>query len=431
MTMDITVLPPQDIEAEQAVLGAIILESDALKRIDLAPEDFYKPSHVVIYQSMLNVQKRNEAVDIVTLTHDLKKRNKLDAAGGIVYLSLLANSIPTAANILYHARIVQDKAKRRGIMRDAQKMIQDVTSGELELQDLYARYRDVSGRLARAGANTTVNMSEIARRVDKHLERRYQIKSDVSGVSSGYRDLDLITDGWQAGELIVIGARPGHGKTAFVLDMARKSGVPVGIVSLEMSEMQLGIRILASMTGIELTRLRKAYINRDEWPMITQELGRMSELPIFFDFRVRKISEIERAAARMVESQGIEMLVMDYIQLAGGEDIRRNRIREEEIAEISRGLKKIASDYQIPVIGLSQLSRDVEKRGDKRPILADLRNSGQIEQDADVVIFLWKADFKSKECMTEVSIAKGRNIETGTVRLWFDGPRMTYKDVGG
>lgn len=425
---DITTLPPQDIEAEQSVLGAIIFEYEAMSNSELVPEDFYRPAHIEIYKAMMSLQKTNEAIDIITLTDALRRSNAIDKAGGIAYLSQLANAVPTAANIKYHARIVKDKARRRGIIYSARRLIQDVHAGT-ELQDLYARYRDVAGMLALAGAGSDVSMMDVARIVDRHIERRHAMKSEISGVTSGYRDLDLVTDGWQPGELIVIGARPGHGKTAFVLDMARKAGVSVGIVSLEMSEMQLGVRVLASMTNIELTRLRKAYINRDEWPVIARELGRMADLPIYFEFRTRRISEIERVAARMIEKHGIQLLIMDYIQLGGGEENNRFRMREEEIAEISRGLKKMAVEYQIPVIGLSQLSRDVEKRGDKRPILADLRNSGQIEQDADVVIFLWKTDLKAKECITEVCIAKGRNIETATIRLWFDGPHMSYKDV--
>lgn len=426
---DITTLPPQDIEAERSVLGAIMFEYEAMSRAELAPEDFYKPAHVVIYKAMMSLRKNNEAIDIITLTDALRRTNSLEKAGGIVYLSQLANAVPTATNIKYHAKIVWDKSQRRKIIKSARLLTQDVQDGELELHDLYARYRDMSGLLALAGIGGSVSMMDVAKIVDKHIERRHQMKSDISGVASGYKDLDLITDGWQAGELIVIGARPGHGKTAFVLDMARKAGVPIGIVSLEMSEMQLGVRVLASMTGIELTRLRKAYINRDEWPIIARELGRMADLPIFFEFKTRKISEIERAAAMMVEKHGIQMLIMDYIQLGGGEENSRFRMREEEIADISRGLKKIAVEYQMPVIGLSQLSRDVEKRGDKRPILSDLRNSGQIEQDADIVIFLWKTDLKAKECVTEVCIAKGRNIETATIKLWFDGPHMSYKNL--
>lgn len=423
-------VPPHNLEAELSVLGAVLFDNAALAKTDLLPEDFYLPKHADLFRAMLALQKDNDAIDLITLDEHLKRERLVEKVGGIQYLSRIANSVPTAANIKYHARIVREKAQLRRLRRSAMALLGEIDKGEATIEELYERHKRLLGDMAGANAGEILSMEDVAKKVSRFVDQRYYKRHELSGVPTGFKELDFYTDGWQAGDSIVIGARPGHGKTAFVLDSAEKSGERCGIISIEMSEQQLGIRSLAKQSRVGLTQLRRGFFDKEEWPNITQALGRMAELPIWMAFSSSSGLEIERATAKMVEECRIKLLIVDYIQLAKGSDGKRERKREEEVGEISRLLKRLAKLHGIPVIGISQLNRAVEQRSNKHPTLADLRDSGQIEQDADIVIFLHRENPRASKAPVPVKliIAKGRNIETGEIKLMFDGQHMTFYD---
>ena len=436
-------LPPQNIEAEQSVLGAIIFDNEALpKALEmLAADDFYKESHRRLYNAMLDLFNKSEPIDIITLTDYLRKTNGLDAVGGVANLSNLANSIPTSANIRYHAKIVREKALLRALIQTATHINTKVYEDDLEADDMVDYAEKVIFDIAdkRTKASFT-SMKDVVKDTFKMIEHLYDKKEAITGVPTGFKDLDELTAGFQPGELIIIGGRPGMGKTAFALNVAQHVGIemkePVAVFSLEMSKEQLAMRMLCAESMVDSSQVRKGFINRQDWPKLTSAAGRLSEAPIFIDdSSALTVLEIRAKSRRLkLEHRGLSLVVVDYLQLMRSRGSLERR--EQEISEISRSLKALAKELKIPVIALSQLNRAVEQRTGNKPTLADIRESGAIEQDADVIIFIYKDSDQVRnnpavKNVVKIDIAKQRNGPTGTINLTFLSNCTKFVDHSG
>jgi len=421
-------LPPQNLEAEQSVLGAILIDNNALPRCleILDPEDFYKLSHRKIFFAMTDLFDKNEPIDLITLTDQLKKNDELEAVGGIAYLSLMVNMVPTAANVKYHSHIVREKALLRGLVQSANEIASKVYEDNLDAEDLvdYAERSifKISDKRVKA---SFVTLKEVIRDSFEMIERLYDKKETVTGVSSGFRDLDDLTTGFQKGDLIIVGGRPSMGKTAFALNIAQHVGLelrePVAIFSLEMAREQLAIRMLCAEAMVNSNNIRKGFIKKEDWHKLTSAASNLTGAPIFIDDTSGiTVLELRAKARRLKIEHGLSLVIVDYLQLMRGKGSFERR--EQEISDISRSLKGLAKELSVPVIAVSQLNRSVEQRRPPTPILADLRESGAIEQDADVIIFLYREEIYNKEAKkghSEVIIAKQRNGPTGTVNLAF------------
>jgi replicative DNA helicase len=421
-------LPPQNLEAEQSVLGAILIDNNALPRCleILDPEDFYKLSHRKIFFAMTDLFDKNEPIDLITLTDQLKKNDELEAVGGIAYLSLMVNMVPTAANVKYHSHIVREKALLRGLVQSANEIASKVYEDNLDAEDLvdYAERSifKISDKRVKA---SFVTLKEVIRDSFEMIEQLYDKKETVTGVSSGFRDLDDLTTGFQKGDLIIVGGRPSMGKTAFALNIAQHVGLelkePVAIFSLEMAREQLAIRMLCAEAMVNSNSIRKGFIKKEDWHKLTSAASNLTGAPIFIDDTSGiTVLELRAKARRLKIEHGLSLVIVDYLQLMRGKGSFERR--EQEISDISRSLKGLAKELSVPVIAVSQLNRSVEQRRPPTPILADLRESGAIEQDADVIIFLYRDEIYNKEAKkghSEVIIAKQRNGPTGTVHLAF------------
>ncbi|MBF0505507.1 MAG: replicative DNA helicase [Nitrospirae bacterium] len=436
-------LPPQNIEAEQSVLGAIIFDNEALpKALEmLAPEDFYRESHRRLYNSMLDLFNKNDPIDIITLTDHLRKTDELDAVGGIAYLSTLADSIPTSANIRFHAKIVREKSLLRSLIQTATHINTKVYEDDLEADEMVDYAEKVIFDIADKRTKTSfASMKDVVKDTFKLIEHLYDKKEAITGVPTGFKDLDELTAGFQPGELIIIGGRPGMGKTAFALNIAQHVGIEmketVAVFSLEMSKEQLVMRMLCSESMVDSSNVRKGFINRQDWPKLTSAAGRLSEAPIFIDDSSGlTVLEIRAKARRLkMEHRGLSLVVVDYLQLMRSRgNLER---REQEIAEISRSLKALAKELKIPVVALSQLNRAVEQRSGNKPTLADIRESGAIEQDADVIIFIYRDGEQAKDNpavrnVIKIDIAKQRNGPTGVINLTFLSNCTKFVDYSG
>ncbi|MBF0328255.1 MAG: replicative DNA helicase [Nitrospirae bacterium] len=425
-------LPPQNLEAEQSVLGAILLDNEAIfKTVDIVSEiDFYREAHKRIYGAMSSLSEKNEPVDIITLTDHLKKTNELEAVGGISYLSQLASMVPTAANVRYHAKIVREKAVLRALIQASTNIAAMVYEESRDAGELVDMAEKMVFEISDSrNKNAFASMNSVIKESIKIIEKLHEQKEDITGMPTGFADLDALTSGFQPGDLIIIGGRPGMGKTAFALNIAQHVAVersePVAIFSLEMSKEQLAMRMLSSESRLDASLVRKGHIGKDKWPALTRAAQKLVEAPIFIDDSSALTSLEIRAKARRLskEHKGIGLVVIDYLQLMRS---RGNfERREQEISDISRSLKALAKELKVPVIALSQLNRQVEHRGEKRPTLADLRESGAIEQDADVIIFLYKDEAHQKgmgyhrDSKIIVDVAKQRNGPTDRINLTF------------
>lgn len=423
-------LPPQSIEAEQAVLGAILIDNDALpKALEiLDPDDFYKQSHRKIFNTMTELFNKNEPIDLVTLTDYLKKKDAVESIGGVSYLSSLVNMVPTAANIKYHSKIVREKALLRGLLRSANEIVNKVYEDNLSAEELvdYAERLifEISDKKIKS---SFVTLREVIKGTFEMIEHLYSKEERVTGVPSGFRDLDKLTSGFQKGEFVVVGGRPSMGKTAFILNIAQHVGArlrePVAIFSLEMAKEQVALRMLCSEAMVNSNSIRKGFIKKDDWHKLTAAASNLIDAPIFIDDSSSiSVLELRAKARRLKLEHGLSLLIVDYLQLMRGMGTFERR--EQEISEISRSLKALAKELSIPVIAVSQLNRTVEQRRPPKPILADLRESGAIEQDADVILFLYRdeiynRDNPSNKGEAEVIIAKQRNGPTGVVNLTF------------
>lgn len=426
--LNIDKLPPQNLEAEQSVLGALILDNEALPKameILSGDEDFYKDSHRRIYRAMLGLFNRGEPIDIITLSEYLQKNNELDSIGGIAYLSFLANSILTAANIRHHAKIVREKALLRRLLSASTHIITKVYDNDLDADEMVDYAEKIIFDIAEDRIKTSFSsMKDVIKDTFLVIDQLYERKEAITGIPSGFKDLDALTSGFQRGDLIIIGGRPGMGKTAFALNIAQHVGInvkePIALFSLEMSKEQLALRMLCAESMVNSSNVRRGYISKEEWPKLINAAGRLAEAPIFIDDSSGiTVLEIRAKARRLkLEHKGLGLVIVDYLQLMKS---RGNfERREQEISDISRSLKALAKELKVPVIALSQLNRGVEQRPNKRPVLADLRESGAIEQDADVIIFLYREaaynknnpDIKNK---AEILVEKQRNGPSGVL----------------
>ncbi|MGE5299950.1 MAG: replicative DNA helicase [Acidobacteriota bacterium] len=424
-------LPPQNIEAEQSVLGAVLIDNNALiAALELIGEDdFYKESHRRIFSSMSELFDKNEPIDIITLTDQLKRKNNLDAVGGSGYLASLVSMVPTSANVRYHSKIVREKAMLRGLLRSVTDIASNVYESELDPEELidFAEKTvfDLSDKRIKA---SFVTLKEVIKDSFQMIEHLYDRKEAITGVPSGFGKLDELTTGFQKSDLIIVGGRPSMGKTAFSLNIAQHVGVelkePVAIFSLEMAKEQLAFRMLCSEAMVNSNDIRKGFIRKDDWHKLTSAASKLAESPIFIDDSSgMTVLEMRAKARRLKAEHGLSMIIVDYLQLMRGRGHAERR--EQEISEISRSLKGLAKELRVPVIALSQLNRGVETRGgSKKPTLADLRESGAIEQDADVIIFLYRDEVYNKEMQdnknkAEIIVAKQRNGPTDTVPLTF------------
>lgn len=422
-------VPPQNIEAEQAVLGAILLDSDALVMAmeRVSSDDFYRGSHQRIFEAMIELAQEDEPVDLITLTARLQNKQELEEAGGVTYLSELANAVPTAANVDYYAQIVEEKSMLRRLIRTATQIVSNgYASSEdvgLMLNDAEQRILEISQRRSSSGF---VSIRDVLMEVFERVEFLYSHKGGTTGIPSGFHDLDKMTSGFQRSDLIIVAARPSVGKTAFALNIAQNVGVrakeTVAIFSLEMGAAQLVQRMVCAESNVDAQRMRTGFLESDDWEKLTMAIGALSEANIYIDDSPGiTVADIRAKCRRLKQEKGLGMILIDYLQLISGRGKGDNR--QQEVSEISRTLKQIARELDVPVIALSQLSRGVEQRQDKRPMMSDLRESGSIEQDADIVAFLYRDDYYDKETekknIIEIIIAKQRNGPVGTVELAF------------
>ncbi|WP_301171065.1 replicative DNA helicase [Brevibacillus nitrificans] len=420
-------LPPQNIDAEQSVLGAIFLAKDALETASeiLQPEDFYKTAHQRIFAAMVDLYDKGEPVDLVTVTAALQDRKLLDEVGGVTYLTELSSAVPTAANIEYYSKIVLEKSGLRRIIQEATKIVTDGYDAESS-QELIATAEQRFSELNERGSNGN-DFTPIRDVLVETYDKIYQLstqQTDITGVPSGYRDLDRLTGGFQKSDLIILAARPSVGKTAFSLNVAQNvahAGETVAVFSLEMAASQLVQRMLCAEGMIDAQKLRVGGLEEEDWEKLTKAIGLLGNAPIFIDDTPGiTIHEIRAKCRKLKKQKGLGLILIDYLQLIQS---KSKANRQEQVSEISKALKNLARELQVPVIALSQLSRGVEQRQDKRPMLSDIRESGSIEQDADIVAFLYRDDYYNKESeqknIVEVNIAKQRNGPTGTVELAF------------
>lgn len=429
MSQMIDRVPPHNNEAEQSVIGAIFLEPQALITAAevLVPEDFYRMAHQKIFNTMLVLSDKGQAIDVVTVTEELSAKRELEDVGGISYLTEIANSVPTAANIVHYSNIVEEKALLRRLIRVATTIVEDGYTREDEVEALLSEAEknmmEVSNR---KNAGDFKHIKDVLVQTYDNIELLHTQKGDVTGISSGFTDLDKLTAGFQRNDLIIVAARPSVGKTAFALNVAQNaatSGQNVAIFSLEMGADQLVMRMLCAEGNIDAQIMRTGALEAEDWRKLTMAMGSLSNTGIYIDDSSGiRVNEIRSKCRRLKQEHGLDMVIIDYMQLISGSG-KPGENRQQEVSDISRSLKGLARELEIPVIALSQLSRNVEQRVDKRPMLSDLRESGSIEQDADIVSFLYREDYYDKETenenMIEIIIAKQRNGPTGTVTLAF------------
>lgn len=423
-------IPPQNIEAEQAVLGAIFLDASALTLASeiLIPEDFYRAAHQKIFHAMLKVADKGEPVDLVTVTAELADAKALEEVGGVSYLSELADSVPTAANVEYYARIVEEKSVLRRLIRTATSIAQDSYTREDEVDVLLNEAEKKIMEIAqRKHSGAFQNIKDVLVQAYDNIEMLHNRKGEITGIPTGFTELDRMTAGFQRSDLIIVAARPSVGKTAFALNIAQnvatKTNENVAIFSLEMSAQQLVMRMLCAEGNINAQNLRTGKLTPEDWGKLTMAMGSLSNAGIYIDDTPSiRVSEIRAKCRRLKQESGLGMVLIDYLQLIQGSGRNREN-RQQEVSEISRSLKALARELEVPVIALSQLSRSVEQRQDKRPMMSDIRESGSIEQDADIVAFLYRDDYYDKDSenknIIEIIIAKQRNGPVGTVQLAF------------
>ena len=428
---DIKKVPPQNLEAERAVLGAILMDNETVYTVMeiLEPPAFYQPSHRLIFSTMLDLSERGEPIDIVTLVDRLRSAGSLDKAGGPDYIPTLADEVPTSAGVANYAKIVREKAVLRNLIETSTEIVQDCfdAPGDVDqlLDEAERRIFAISEERIRSGF---LSMKEIVKSSFKTIESLYEKKEHVTGVPTGFADIDELTSGFQPSDLVIIAGRPSMGKTAFCLNIAQYASMnkkmTVAVFSLEMAKEQLVMRMLCSEARIDAHRLRSGFLGQTDWPKLSTAAGRLADASIYIDDTPALSSMEMRAKTRRLKAdKGLDLVIVDYLQLMSGRS--RSDNREQEISEISRSLKALAKELGVPVVALSQLNRGVESRMDKRPILADLRESGAIEQDADVIIFIYRDEIYNKESMekgtAEIIIGKQRNGPVGTRKLtWLD-----------
>lgn len=432
-------VPPQFVEGERAILGGLLLDNDALPKVVaiLSTDDFYREAHRHVYRAMVELFSENEPVDWITLTAKLKKSGLLEAAGGPDFLTELIDAVPSAANILHYTTVVKEKAVLRQLISAANEISTRCYEDHPNIDEFLDEAEQLVFKIGESRIQTGfVHVRPLMTESFKTIESLYDRKENVTGVPSGFKDLDLLTAGFQQSDLIIIAGRPSMGKTSFALNVAMhaaiEEGMPTGIFSLEMSKLQLALRILCAKAKVNLKSLRTGYLSSQDWGRLTTAVGSISEAPLFIDDTPAiNTLEIRAKARRLKKEQGLELIIVDYLQLMRG--ATRSDSREKEISEISRSLKALAKEINVPVIALSQLNRRVEERPNKRPQLADLRESGAIEQDADVIVFIYRDEVYNKSTENpkkgeaEIIIGKQRNGPIGMVNAYFDSQFSTFR----
>lgn len=432
-------LPPHNMEAEQSVLGSLMIDRDAIIRIAsyVRPSDFYRSAHSVIYDSILTLYNRREPTDLVTLVDELSRNNKLDEAGGEAYLAELIASVPTSVHVEYYGRIVERTSTLRRLIEAGTEIVR---IGYDRSADVETALDEAEQQIFAVSQGRTVRdftpIRDVLESYFDRLDTLQQQRGAVVGVPTGFQDLDKLTGGLQKSDLIIIAARPAVGKSALGLGLAYNAAVrhgkSVGMFILEMSNEQIVQRLLSMETGIDSHRMRLGQIDDSEWGRVVQAFGRLSEAPIFLDDTASaNIMEIRSKARRLHAEHGLDLLIVDYLQLLTSS--RRTDNRVQEISEISRSLKGLARELDVPVVALAQLSRAVESRQSRTPMLSDLRESGSIEQDADIVMFIYREEIYDPETerknIADLIVAKHRNGPTGTVHLRFSNKNARFDDL--
>lgn len=428
-------IPPQALDMEEAVIGAIMIDKDGLSKINetLHEQSFYKKSHGLIFQAAQELYESSQPIDIITLKEALRKKGELEEVGGVAYLAQLSNKVTSSANAEYYARIIQQKYILRELISGCSQTISDSFQDNKDvfeiLNDTEKLVYDISQDNLRKGVQ---DAGYIAHQLIKEINRLSENQEDIAGVTTGFTGLDDLTHGWQKSDLVIIAARPGMGKTSFTLGLARNAaaaGHGVAFFSLEMSNPQLIQRILSIETEIPLSKLRRGNMEDHDWPKLEVGVEKLDAMPIYVDDTPSiSVTELRSKCRRLKMQKNIGLVIIDYLQLMSGNSSKKNGTREQEISSISRGLKAMAKELEVPVLALSQLSRAVETRSaNKRPMLSDLRESGAIEQDADIVTFLYRPEYYENQDgeaaefdgQTEVIVAKHRNGSLATVNLKF------------
>lgn len=430
-TNELTKLPPQNVEAEQSVLGALLIDKESVFKISniLQPEDFYRDDHKEVYRAIIALNEKRTPVDLVTLTEELRQSKKLDAAGGAVYLTTLANQVLSAAHIVEHAEIVSQKSVLRRLIKTATRIIEDSYDEKGDVGGIIDKSEQALFSVSeRFVTNDFLPIKDVLAETFERINELHENKGQLRGVTSGFRDLDNLLAGFQKSDLVILAARPSMGKTSLALNVAlncaRDAKVPVGIFSLEMSRDQLVDSLLTIEAGIDSWRLRTGNLREDDFSKINYAMGVLSESPIYIDDSpLMSVMDIRAKARRLQAENGLGIVIVDYLQLIDSKNSGGDSNRVQEVSEISRGLKALARELKVPVVALSQLSRAVESRPDKRPMLSDLRESGSIEQDADVVMFIYREDYydpdTDRKGVTQILIRKHRNGPIGEIDLYF------------
>jgi len=432
-------VPPQNLDAEMAVLGSMLIDEDAISVAAeiIGSDSFYKDSHRKVFETMLILYSANKAVDLITLTDELKRSGILEEIGGVSFLTSLVNSVPTSANISHYVSIVKEKSILRTLINNSTKIVSLCYGTEDNVDVLVDQAEKLVFEVSdRKFQGSYLHLKEIIKDSIETIDRLYQRKAHVTGIPTGFIDFDNVTSGLQASDLIVIAGRPSMGKSALALGIAEYAGVaekiPLAIFSLEMSKEQLVQRMLCSHAKVDAHKVRTGYLATSDWPRLTAAAGKLSEAPIFIDDAPSiSVMELRAKARRLKAHQDIQLIILDYLQLMRGSTSVENR--QQEISEISRCLKALARELRVPVVAISQLSRAVEARTDHRPQLSDLRESGAIEQDADVVVLILREEYYNpkpeNQGIAEVIIAKQRNGPVGSMKLAFIKEYTRFENI--
>lgn len=431
---------PQSIEAEQSVIGSMIIDKTCIAQVaeKLEENDFYREGHKVIYRAIIDMFRRDMAVDLVTLLEYLKSNELLEKAGGVTYISEVSSSVPTTANLSSYIKIVEEKATLRKLIKASTKIIEESYNNQGEVDNIVDRaQKQVFDISEKKNSSDFEVLSDVLERGFLEIERLFNNKGDITGVGSGFVDLDAKTSGFQKGDMVLIAARPSMGKTTFALNItehaALREGKTVVVFSLEMSKEQLAYKLLCSEANVDMLKLRTGNLDDKDWENIARATGPLSKAKIYIDDTAGvTVMEMRNKVRRLRMEHGkIDMIMIDYLQLMSGSSGSDNR--QQEVSEISRSIKALAKEMECPVIALSQLSRAPEQRADHRPMLSDLRESGSIEQDADVVMFLYRDEYYNKETelknVGECIIAKQRNGPVGTVHLAWLGQYSKFGNL--
>lgn len=432
-------IPPQFLEGERAILGGVLLDNDALPKVIavLSPGDFYREAHRLLYDTIIELFNRNEPVDWLTLTAALKANGRLELVGGVPFLTELIDAVPSAANILHYTQVVKEKAILRQMISASNEISTRCYEDHPSIDDFLDEAEQVMFRIGESRIKSGfIHIQDLMKTSFETIENLYERKENVTGVPSGFKDLDSLTAGFQPSDLVIVAGRPSMGKTSFALNIAMTAaideGITTAIFSLEMSKEQLGLRILCSKAKVNLRNLRTGYLTENDWGRLTLAVGGISDAPLYIDDTPAINSlEIRAKARRLKKEKNLGLVIVDYLQLMKSPS--KVDSREKEISEISRSLKALAKEISVPVIALSQLNRKVEERPNKRPQLADLRESGAIEQDADVIIFIYrdevynKSEDNPKRGEAEIIVGKQRNGPIGMITTHFDSQYSTFR----